>query len=91
MSHVKLNGAFFIKWRYFAAFIVFRNTVTVMSTTAAHENRFTLNIFGVSAAIIPIIETVKSISKKKTLYNELSMDSEQAGPAGWLTQKRLYI
>jgi hypothetical protein len=38
MSQVKLKGAFcafFIKWRYFAAFIVFRNTVTAMSTTTA--------------------------------------------------------
>jgi hypothetical protein len=29
MSQVKLNGAFFIKWRYLAASTVFRNTVTV--------------------------------------------------------------
>jgi hypothetical protein len=61
-----------------------------MSTTekSAHEKRFTLNIFGVSAAVIAIIE-IKSISKKHfSLYNELSMDSKQAG---WLTQKRLYI
>ena len=58
-----------------------------MSTTEkSHEKRFTLNIFGVSAAVIAIIE-IKSISKKHfSLYNELSMDSEQAG---WLTQKRL--
>ena len=60
-----------------------------MSTTekSAHEKRFTLNIFGVSAAVIAIIE-IKSISKKHfSLYNELSMASEQAG---W-SQKRLYI
>jgi hypothetical protein len=45
MSHVKLNGAFFIKWRYFAAFIVFRNTVTVMSTTAVARKQIHAEYF----------------------------------------------
>jgi hypothetical protein len=65
MSHVKLNGAFFIKWRYFAAFIVFHNTVTAMSTTSAVARK-KIHAEYLSAAVIPIIE-IKSISKKTTL------------------------
>jgi hypothetical protein len=45
MSQVELNGAFFIKWRYFAAFIVFRNTVTAMSTTAVVRKKIHAEYF----------------------------------------------